>query len=98
MGSTKPPQGKGKIPHYDHDKLDTLQKQYDELEDMGVFATPEKVGITAENLNLSFLVGKPNGGHIIITSFAEVGKYCCLQPSLMSYADNTCVLMANGSI
>ena len=62
---------------------------FDELEAVGVFATPEQVGVNVEYLNLSFLVQKPSGGTRLVTSFGEVGQYSKPQPSLMPNVDNT---------
>ena len=75
MGPTLPPQRKGRLPHYNRERLDTLQQKFDELEKSGVFAKPEQVGVTVEYLNMSFLVKKPNGGERLVTSFGEVGQY-----------------------
>lgn len=88
MGPTLPPQRKGRLPHYNREKLVELQAKFDELEAMGVFATPEQLNVTVEYLNLSFLVHKPNGGSRLVTSFGEVGQYCKPQPSLMPNVDN----------
>jgi hypothetical protein len=88
MGSTLPPQRKGRLPHYNRDMLVELQGKFDELESMGVFATPEQVNVPVEYLILSFLVRKPNGGTRLVTSFGGVGQYCKPQPSLMPNVDS----------
>ena len=88
MGPTQPPQRKGRVPHYNHDRLVELQNKFDELEAAGVFARPEQVNVSVEYLNLSFLVQKPNGGSRLVTSFAEVGQYSKPQPSLMPNVDS----------
>jgi len=44
--------------------------------------------VSVEYLSLSFLVKKPNGGHRLVTSFSEVGRYSKRQPSLMPPVDN----------
>ena len=69
--------------------MDELQAKCDELEEMGVLAKPESVGVVAEYLSPSFLVKKPSGGHRLVTAFAEVAKYSKPQPSLMPNVDNT---------
>ena len=89
MGPVQPPQRKGRLPQYAHDKLQDLQDKFDELERMGVFARPEDLGITVEYLNPSFLIKKPNGGFRLVTAFGEVGKYSKPQPSLMPDVDST---------
>ena len=88
MGPTLPPQRKGRLPHYSREQLLELQKKFDELESLGVFAKPEEVNVTVEYLNMSFLVKKPNGGHRLVTSFGEVGQYSKPQPSLMPSVDS----------
>ena len=89
MGPVLPPQRKGRLPHYDRERMVQLQCKFDELEEAGVFATPESVNISVEYLNLSFLVAKPNGGSRLVTSFGEVGHYSKPQPSLMPNVDDT---------
>jgi hypothetical protein len=89
MGPVQPPQRKGRLPVYNRSKLDDLQRKFDELEESGVFAKPEQVGISVEYLNLSFLVQKPSGGSRLVTAFGEVGQYAKPQPSLMPNIDGT---------
>ena len=89
MGPTKPPQRKGRVPQYARNKLDELQEKFDELEKAGVFVRPEDVNIAVEYVNPSFLIAKPNGGHRLVTAFADVGRYSKLQPSLMPDVDST---------
>ena len=88
MGPSLPPQRKGRLPQYNREMLLKLQAKFDELEKVGVFATPEQVNVNVEYLNLSFLVKKPHGGHRLVTSFGEVGRYSKPQPSLMPQVDN----------
>ena len=90
MGPVKPPQRKGRVPQYSRDKLVQLQLQFDELEALGVLAKPEAIGVVVEYLNPSFLVKKPTSSDFrFVTAFAEVGKYCKPQPSLMPNVDST---------
>ena len=89
MGPVQPPQRKGRVPQYARDKLVELQQKFDELEQQGVFRKPEDVGINVEYLNPSFLVKKPNGGHRLVTAFADVGRYSKPQPSLLPDVDST---------
>ena len=60
MDPVQSPQRKGRIPQYSCDKLLELQQKFDELKQLGVFCTHEGKGVTAEYLNPSFLVKKPN--------------------------------------
>ena len=69
MGSVLPPQRKGKLPQYARNRLEELQCQFDDLEVLGVFTRPEDLGVTAEYINLLFLVKKPNGGSRLVTAF-----------------------------
>ena len=89
MGPVLPPQRKGRVPQYSRDKLIELQQKFDELEAQGVFRRPEDVNVTAEYLNPSFLVKKPNGGFRLVTAFSDVGRYSKPQPSLMPDVDST---------
>ncbi len=89
MGPTKPPQRKGRLPQYAKNKLVELQDKFDELEQAGVFAKPEDVGISVEYVNPSFLIAKPSGGYRLVTAFADVGRYSKPQPSLMPDVDST---------
>lgn len=89
MGPTLPPQRKGRLPLYSRDKMVELQSKFDELEAIGVFKRPEDVGIVAEYVNPSFLVKKSSGGFRLVTAFADVGRYCKPQPSLMPDIDST---------
>ena len=82
------PQRKGRVPQYARNKLLELQQKFDELENQGVFARPESLGVTAEYLNPSFLVKKTSGGFCLVTAFAEVGRYSKPQPSLMPDVDS----------
>ena len=89
MRPTKPPQRKGRLPQCARNKLNELQEKFDELEKAGVFVRPEDVNIAVEYVNPSFLIAKPNGGHRLVTAFADVGRYSKPQPSLMPDVDST---------
>ena len=91
MGRVLPPQRKARIPQYSREKLNLLQNKFDELEREGVFAKPEDMGITAEYLNMSFLVPKPSNKNDfrLVTSFGEVGQFSRPQPSLMPNVNDT---------
>ena len=89
MGPVQPPQRKGRLPQYSRDKLVDLQQKCDDLEALGVLRKPEELNITAEYLNPSFLVKKPNGGFRLVTAFEDVGRYSKPQLSLMPDVDST---------
>ena len=89
MGPNKPPQRKGRMPLYPRQRLEELQSKFDELEAQGVFSRPQEIGISVEYVNPSFLVHKPSGGFRLVTAFADVGKYCKPQPSMMPNVDET---------
>ena len=89
MGPTQPPQRRGRLPHYNDNKLKELQNKFDELEEIGVFARPESLNVAVEYVNPSFLVSKPNGGHRLVTAFSSVGRYSKPQPSAMPDVDST---------
>ena len=89
MGPVQPPQRKGRLPLYSRDKLVELQGKFDDLEELGVFARPEDIGVSVEYVNPSFLVKKPNGGHRLVTAFADVGRYSKPQPSVLPDVDST---------
>ena len=88
MGLVEPPQRKGHLLQYAHNKLVELQHKCDELEELVVFKRPEDTGINVEYLNPLFLVKKSNGDHHLITAFADVGQYSKPQPSLLPDIDS----------
>ena len=88
MGPVQPPQRKGRISQYSRDKLTERQKKFDDLEEVGVFVSPEDVDVAVEYLNPSFLIKKPNGSFRLVTAFADVGRYSKPQPSLMPDVDS----------
>ena len=89
MGPAEPPQRKGRLAQYTHDKLLELQEKFYHREQLGVFQRPEDVGITVEYPNPSFVVKKPNGGSRLVTAFSDVGRYSKPQPSLLLDGDST---------
>ena len=89
MGNVKPPQRKGKLPQYSRNKLELVQEHFDKLEQLGVLAKPESVGVCIEYLNPSFLVKKKDDKFRMVTAFTEVGKYCKPQPTLLPTVDST---------
>ena len=90
MGPVKPPQRKARLPHYDNAKMVHLQQYFDNLEKQGVCIKPEEAGVTAEYMNMSFLVPKPTPGTFrLVTAFREIGEYSKPQPSLMPNIEET---------
>ena len=86
MGPTLPPQRKGRMPLYNRAQQEEQQRLCDDL-DGTVFAKPEDVGVSVENLNPSFMILKPSGKKRLVTAFGEVGQYSKPQPSLMPTVD-----------
>ena len=82
MGPMLPPPRKGRVPQYNRNQLEELQKVCDELEGT-VLLKPEDVGITCEYVNPSFLIDKKNGKKRLVTAFGTVGEYAKPQPTLM---------------
>ena len=88
MGPSLPPQQRGRVPQYDHGKKVLLQEKFDELQQQGVFAKPEDLGIVAEYVSPSFLVSKSSGGHRLVTAFSQLGDFIKPQPSIMPNTDD----------
>ena len=53
VGPVQPPQCKGRVPQYSHDKLVELQQKFDELEQCQVFRCLEDIRVTVEYMYLS---------------------------------------------
>ena len=75
MGPVEPPPQKGRLPLYNRKNLDVLQDKFDELENLGVMAKPEDVGVIVEHVSPSFLVKKPSGDYRLVTNFSHIGSY-----------------------
>ncbi len=89
VGESLPPQRRGKIPQYSKNNLVELQQHIDDLEKIGVFATPESVGTYAEYINPTFLVKKPDSdSRRLVTSFGEVAAHSKPTPTLASNIDD----------
>ena len=90
MGSTLPPQRKGKVPFYGRDNMMELQNKIDSLKEKGVFARPQEIGVQVENINTSFLVRKPSNPaeKRLVTDFGSITAYCRPTPSLMPDVDS----------
>ena len=89
IGDSLPPQRRGRIPQYSRSLLSELQHQFDELEKIGVFSTPEQAGVQAEYINPSFLVKKPDGNYRLVTSFGEVAAHNKPTPTYTPSIDST---------
>ena len=81
MGSSLPPQRKGRIPNYSKEDKDLLQEKFDYLLNEGVFSRAEDIDQPVEYVHPSFLVKKSSGGHRLVTSFGEVAEYAIPQPT-----------------
>ena len=83
MGPALPPQNKGRLPQYNQDRLDIMRDEFDELEELGVFITPEDADVIVEYLNPCLLAKKERGGYRLVTEFGEIARYAKPQPSLL---------------
>ena len=81
LGATPPPPKKARVPFYSHSNLKVLQEMADELEENGVLAPPESIGIVCQHVSPSFLVKKPNGKWRFVTAFNDIAAFCRLPPS-----------------
>jgi len=91
MGSTPPPQHKGRIPFYGRDNMVELQEKFDELTAKGVFRRPQDIGVSVEIVNPSFLVKKqpPSTDKRLVTDFCQITDYCRTTPTRMPDVDST---------
>lgn len=90
IGPTEPPHTKARLPNYNETRMKLLQDKMDQLEEMGVLARPEDVGVTIEYVSPSFLVGKAHGSNDgvpsidnqrFVTAFGGVAQYAKRPPS-----------------
>ena len=84
FGTEKPPPLKTKVPLYNTQNLQLLQQEADKLEELGVLARPEDLGITVQHASPSFLVKKPDGGNRFVTAFNSLSPYVRLPPTVSS--------------
>ena len=75
MGPVDPPPVKARLPSYNTEKLELLQDKMDELEELGVLAKPEDVGVKLEYVSSSFLVKKGEHDFRLVTAFNNIGTY-----------------------
>ena len=81
FGPVLPPPSKPCFPLYDQASLQTLQEEADKLEELGVLAKPEDVGVDVIHASPSFLRKKPDGSWRFITSFLQLGQFVKVPPS-----------------
>lgn len=81
IGPVEPPSRKGKLPLYNHGNLQQLQSEADKLEQLGVLAKPEDVGVEVKFVSPSFLVKKPNDGFRFVTAFNNLCQYSRILPT-----------------
>ena len=86
LGPVIPPPRKPKLPFYTQSQLQLLQEEADKLEELGVLAKPEDVGVDVEFASPSFLTKNPDGSHRFVTAFNELGEYSKVLP----VASNSC--------
>jgi hypothetical protein len=94
MGPVEPPAQKGRLPMYQRKDLETLQDKMDELEELGVLAKPESVGVTVQYVSPSFLVKKPGGGSRLVTAFNNIGSYTKPLPTRVTSCDDVLRFLA----
>ncbi len=75
FGNVEPPSSKPKIPFYNSSNLRLLQEEADKLEELGVLAKPEDIGVDVKFASPSFLRLKPSGSFRYVTSFTELAQY-----------------------
>lgn len=80
LGPVIPPPRKPKLPYYTQSQLQLLQEEADKLEELGVLAKPEDVGVDVEFASPSFLTKNPDGSHRFVTAFNELGEYSKVLP------------------
>ena len=95
MGSTKPPQRKGRVPMYSKSNLEELQRKFDDLEEKGVFVRPQELGVKVENVSPSFLVLKSSGDKRLVTDFTSLAPYIKPAPTLLPDVNATLLKMAS---
>ena len=88
IGSTVPPQRRGRNPAYNRNNMEILQSKMDELVQRGVLAKPEDLNVNVEYVSPSFLVKKPSGGHRLVTAFNQLTEYVKTQPEAMPNVDD----------
>lgn len=97
LGS-QPPKCKGAVPNYSPDKMSLMQQKMDELENQGVLARPEDLGIVVEQVSPSFLVPKSTPGEYrLVTSFNRLANYVKPPPSKSASTDDVMIFLSRWS-
>lgn len=84
IGKVEPPPCKGRLPSYSKPIMDRMQLECDKLEQLGVLAKPEDIGVVVEYVSPSFLVDKPNGDKRLVTAFNGLAAFTKKPPSRVS--------------
>ena len=88
LGSTEPPQCKGKLPLYNSSNMQQLQIEADKLESTGVLIRPELLGIIVKHVSPSFLREKPDGTFRFVTAFNNLTQYTRILPTATPTTDD----------
>ena len=75
------PPHKSRILLYKHSNLQLLQQEFGNLEDLGVLAKPEDVGVDVVYSSPGMLIKKPDGGNRLCTDFNELAQYSRILPT-----------------
>ena len=87
FGAVKPPSTKPKLPYYHRGNMQKLQESADNLENLGVLAKPEDLGVVVKFASPSFLVEKAEKESRFVTSFVELSQYTNIPPTTSSTCD-----------
>ena len=87
LGPVEPPPQKGKLPFYNQSNLQLLQQEADRLEELGVLAKPEDIGVNVKFVSPSFLRKKPDGSYRFVTAFNNLGQYVRITPTATMSSD-----------
>ena len=98
MGPVQPPPLKGKLPFYNQQNLRLLQEEADKLEDLGVLAKPEDVGVQVKYISPSFLVKKPPGGYRFVTAFNDLSQHTKILPTISTTCQDICRQLASSEV
>ena len=84
IGPVKPPPRKTRIPSYSTELLQELQTAADELEELGVLAKPEDLGITVQHASPSLLLREGPNKRRMVTTFNDLSPYIRIPPTASS--------------
>lgn len=96
IGPVPPTPCKGRVPpQYNRKQLSELQCKMDQLEDCGILAKPEAVGVKEVLVvSPSFLVPKANGDFRIVTNFSNLASFARPPPSRASSTEDVLIFLA----